>query len=123
MQAVLSGVALALLSALGAFAFKYPRAYARLYPHIVLGASVMFLLIITWQAAVEYTWLSLSQYIDAAVIEAARLAKNRLTAPYVAVGLSYVAFVAFLWASRRLPQFINESEEARPRDPSTRGKN
>ena len=122
MQAMLSGVALALLSALGAFAFKYPRAFGRLYPYLVLGASIVFVLVITWQAAVEYAWMSFSQYIDVAGIEAARIAKNRFSLPVVAVGLSYIAFVAFLWACQRLPRFISESEEARSRDTSTRGK-
>ena len=120
MQAVLSGIALALLSALGAFAFRYQRAYARLYPYFLWGASISVLLVVTWQAAIEYAWLSLSQYVDVGLIENARVAKNRLTAPYVGVGLSYVALMAFLWAIRHLPQFINESEEARSRNDSTR---
>ena len=120
MQAVLSGIALALLSALGAFAFRYPRAYARLYPYLLWGALIAVVLVVTWQAAVEYAWLSLSQYIDAGVIEAARVAKNRLAAPYVGVGLGYFWLVAFLWAIRRLPQFISDSEDERSRDDSTR---
>lgn len=48
------------------------------------------------------------------------VAKNRLAAPYVGVGLGYIALMAFLWAIRRLPQFISESEDARSRDDSTR---
>ena len=123
MQAVLSGVALALVSALGAFAFRYPRAYARLYPYLVSGASIVFLLVMAWQAAVEFSWMSLSQYIDVGELEAARVAMNWFSLPFVAVGLSYIALIAFLWACRRLPQFISESEETRLRDQSTRSKN
>lgn len=120
MEAALSGIALALLSALGAFAFRFPHAYARLYPYLVWGASVAVVLVMTWQAAVEYEWLSLSQYIDVDVIKAARDAKIGLGAPYVGVGLGYVALLAFMWVIRRLPQFISESEQARSRDGSTR---
>lgn len=120
MEAVLSGIALALLSALGAFAFRFPRAYARMYPYLLWGASIAVVLVATWQAAVEYAWLSLSQYLDASVIATARVAKNRLAAPYVGVGLGYIGLNAFLWAIRRLPQFISESEDARSRDQSTR---
>lgn len=116
MQAVLSGIALALLSALGAFAFRYPRAYARLYPYFLWGASIAVLLVVTWQAAIEYAWLSLSQYVDADVLLTARVAKNRLAAPYVGVGLAYVGFLSFLWAIRRLPLFISETEAARSRN-------
>ena len=120
MQAVLSGIALALLSTLGAFAFRYPRAYAILYPYFLWGASIAVVLVVTWQAAVEYAWLILSQYIDAGVIETAIAAKNRLAAPYVGVGLGYVGFLTFLWAIRRLPLFISETEDARSRDDSKR---
>lgn len=120
MQAVLSGIALALLSALGAFAFRYPRAYARLYPYLLWGAAIAVVLVVTWQAAVEYAWLNLSQYIDAGVIVAARVAKSRLAAPYVGVGLGYIGFITFLWAIRRLPLFISESEDARSRDNTKR---
>jgi hypothetical protein len=120
MQAVLSGIALALLSALGAFAFRFPHAYARLYPYLVWGGSIALVVVLTWQAAVEYEWLSLSQYIDTDVIEAARDAKIGLGAPYVGIGLGYVALMVFLWAIRRLPQFISESEQSRSRDGSTR---
>ena len=112
MQAVLSGIALALLSALGAFAFKFPRAYAKLYPYLLWGASIAVVLVLIWQAAVEYTWISLSQYVEAGVLEAARIAKERLTAPYVAVGLSYLGLIVYLWVIRRLPRFISESEDA-----------
>jgi len=122
MQAILSGIVLALLSGLAAFAFKYPRAYARLYPYVAWGTSIALLLVVTWQAAVESAWLNLSQFINADLIDTARVAKNRLRAPYVGVGLGYVAFMAFLWALRRLPQFISESEEPRSRDQSSRGK-
>jgi hypothetical protein len=120
MQAVLSGIALALLSALGAFAFRFPRAYARLYPYLLWGAAIAVVLVLIWQAAVEYTWLSLSQFVDAGAIDAARVAKNQLAAPYVGVGLGYIGLIAFLWAIRRLPQFISESEDARSRDQPTR---
>jgi hypothetical protein len=120
MQAVFSGIALALLSTLGAFAFKYPRAYARLYPYLVWGASIAVMLVATWQAAIEYAWLMFSQYVDAVVVETAIAAKNRLAAPYIGVGLGYVGFLAFLWAIRRLPLFISESEDARSRDDSKR---
>jgi protein-S-isoprenylcysteine O-methyltransferase Ste14 len=120
MQAVLSGIVLALLSALGAFAFRFPLAYARLYPYLVWGASMAVVLVLTWQAALEYAWLTLSQYVDVGVIEAARAAKISLGAPYVGVGLGYVALMAFLWAIRRLPQFISESEETRSRNNYTR---
>jgi len=120
MEAVLSGMALALLSALGAFAFRFPQAYARLYPYLLWGATIAVVLVVTWQAAVEYTWLNLSQYIDADMIEAARAAKIDLGAPYVGVGLGYIALLAFLWTIRRLPQFISESEQAPPRKDSTR---
>jgi hypothetical protein len=118
MQAVLSGIALALLSTLGAFAFRYPRAYARLYPYLLWGASIAVVLVVTWQAAVEYAWLVLSQFIDAVMVETAIAAKNRLAAPYVGVGMAYIGFLAFLWAIRRLPLFISESEDARSRDES-----
>jgi hypothetical protein len=118
MQAVLSGIALALLSALGAFAFRYPRAYARLYPYLLWGVSITVVLVVTWQAAIEYAWLNLSQFIDGGVLEIAMVAKNRLAAPYVRVGLGYVGIIAFLWAIRRLPRFISESEDGRSRDDS-----
>jgi hypothetical protein len=75
-------------------------------------------LVVTWQAAVEYAWLSLSQYVDAVMFETAIAAKDRLAAPYIGVGLAYVGFLAFLWAIRRLPLFISESEDARSRDES-----
>ncbi len=114
----MSGIVLALLSALGAFAFRYQRAYARLYPYFLWGASLSVLLVLTWQAAVEYAWLGLSQYLDVRFIVTARAAKDRLTAPYFGVGLSYVSFMIFLWAIRRLPQFISESEAARSRNDS-----
>lgn len=118
MQAVISGIALALLSVLGTFAFRYQRAYARLYPYFLWGASISVLLVVTWQAAVEYAWMGLSQYVEVRLFEAARAAKDRLTAPYIGVGLSYVSFMTFLWAIRRLPHFISESEAARSRNDS-----
>ena len=46
------------------------------------------------------------------MLEAARIAKERLTAPYVAVGLSYLGLIMYLWVIRRLPRFISESEDA-----------
>jgi hypothetical protein len=121
MEAVLSGVTLALLSALGAFAFKFPRAYARLYPYLLWGATIAVVLVMTWQAALEYTWLCLSQFIEGGMISIARAAKNRLAAPYVGVGLAYIGLIVFLWTIRRLPSFISESEDTRSRDQSTRG--
>jgi hypothetical protein len=120
MEAVLSGITLALLSALGAFAFKFPRAYARLYLYLLWGASIVLLLVATWQAAVEYVWISLEPFLAATVIESARGAKNRLLAPYVVAALTYAGFMLFLWAIRRLPQFISDSEFTRPPNRPTR---
>jgi hypothetical protein len=116
MEAVISGIALALLSALGAFAFKFPRAYARLYPYLLWAASIVVVLVVTWQTAVEYVWISLTPLIDAGVIESAKVAKNRLSAPYVAAGLTYGGLIVFLWAIRRLPRFISDSEDVHSRD-------
>jgi hypothetical protein len=121
MEAVLSGITLALLSALGAFAFKFPHAYARLYPYFLWGASTAFVLVVTWQAAVEYVWIGLKPFLAAGVTESARIAKNRLSAPYVLAGLSYGGLVAFLWVIRRLPQFISDSENVHPQDRPKRG--
>jgi hypothetical protein len=119
MEAVLSGITLALLSALGAFAFKFPHAYMRLYPYLLWGASIVFILVVTWQVAIEYVWISIKPFLDSGVIESARLAKNRLSAPYVFAGLTYGGFVVFLWAIRRLPQFISDSEHAHSHDRPT----
>jgi hypothetical protein len=116
MEAVLSGIALALLSALGAFAFKFPRAYARLYPYLLWGASIAVVLVVTWQTAIEYVWINLTPLIDAGVIESARATKDRVSAPYVAAGLTYGGLMAFLWVIRRLPRFISDSEDVRSRN-------
>jgi len=110
MQAFLSGLVLAGVSGVTFLAFRHARAYARLFPYLLLIASVIFLVLSTWQVAVRITWTSARVFVDPEIMPAANLAVAALQVPYFWVCMAYIGALVFLWINAKLPPFINASE-------------
>lgn len=110
MQAFLSGLVLAGVSGLTFLAFRHARAYARLYPYMLAIASVIFLVLSTWQLAVRVTWTTARVFMNPETMPAADLAVATLQVPYFWVCMAYIGALAFLWVNITLPSFINASE-------------
>lgn len=110
MQAFLSGLVLAGVSGLTFLAFRHARAYARLYPYLLLIASVIFLVVSTWQVAVRITWTTARVFMKPEAMPAANVAFAALQVPYFWVSMAYIGALVFLWINIKLPPFINASE-------------
>lgn len=111
MQAFLSGLLLAFVSGVTVLAFKHQHGFARLFPYAIAGVTVVFVVLLVWDLAIEMTWVKLVEYIRLDSIDAATLARNRLRLPYTWVGPGYIAIVIFLWINLKLPPFLRDSEK------------
>jgi len=115
MQALLTGVVLAMLSGLTALAFKHPQAYSKLFPYLTSVVSVAFYTLTVWHAGVQITWMILKTYVAAVQHDAARAAIAAVQLPYVVVCIVYAAALLYLWINLFLPRFVRAAEQYDPR--------
>ena len=122
MQALLTGVVLAMLSGLTALAFKHPQAYSKLFPYLTSLVSVAFYTLTVWHAGVQITWMILKTYVAAVQHDAARAAIAAVQLPYVGVCIVYSVALLYLWVNLFLPGFIRAAEQHDPRGTSADSK-
>ena len=111
-QSLIVGLLLAAVSATSLVAFRHPHGYARLFPFLVLGASVLFVGVVIWHVAVETMWAELSAFFDAQLRQQATAAKDELSPPFVWIAISYLAVIAFLWINLKLPPFLSRADDS-----------
>ena len=109
-QTVLSGLVITAISGLTVLAFRYPRAFLRLYPYLNLGITVLFLMLTVWQVAIHTTWTAVAPFLEPGHRQTAGLAVADLQIPYLWVCASYVGVLIFLWINAKLPAFIKATE-------------
>lgn len=114
-QALLTGLVLAGVSGLTALAFRHPRAFARLFPYLIVGVSTIYLGLTVWHLAVHMTWVALIPFLDQGEFELAKLAKANLQLPYAWICGAFIAVLLLLWIDLKLPPFVKASEASRPK--------
>lgn len=111
MQAFISGLLLACISAVTVLAFRHPRVYERLFPFAITAITVVFLMLSVWHVAIQVTWSALVSSLDRDFIVTAQASVSRLYLPYLWVGSGYLGVVIFLWINRKLPPFVQDTEK------------
>ena len=111
MQMFIFGLLLACVSGVTIVAFNYPNGFARLFPYLLALATVLFIDIIIWLVAVEFTWRNLVQYMAQDSLADAENTKGKLSPPSAWIGFWYLGVVGFLWVNLRLPRFLQTSDE------------
>ena len=111
MQMFIFGLLLACVSGVTIVAFNYPNGFARLFPYLLALATALFIDIIIWLVAVEFTWRNLVQYMAEESLADAENTKGQLSPPYTWIGFWYLGVVGFLWVNLRLPRFLQTSDE------------
>jgi hypothetical protein len=106
LTALASGLVLASLSGITALAFKHPEAFAKLYPFLNLGVSIVFLSLSIWQVAVHITWAGLLPFVSHEQLQGAYLIKQNLALPYAWICIILTALLVFFWVNVKLPVFI-----------------
>ena len=112
MQAFLSGLLLVCVSGVTVLAFKHQLGFARLFPYAIAGVTVIFVVLMVWDLAVEITWASLVEFIGHESMDPAQTVRSRLRLPYAWIGSGYIAAVVFLWINLKLPPFLRDSEKS-----------
>ena len=112
MQTFIFGLLLASVSGISVLAFKHPNGFARLFPYLFAAATILFICITVWHAAVEITWMNLVQYLMQDSRPDAENAKTQLTLPYAWVGFSYLGVVSYLWVIVKLPPFLQVTDKS-----------
>ncbi len=112
LTALMTGIVLASLSGITGLAFKYPKAFEKLYPLLNLVATIVFLGLTIWQGAIHVTWSGIQPFIDHEQLQDANLVKASLTLPYIWICVIYTAFLVYLWINRKLPSFVRNVNSA-----------
>ncbi|MBT8099019.1 MAG: hypothetical protein KJO82_04685 [Gammaproteobacteria bacterium] len=110
MQSLIVGLLLAGVSAISLVAFRYQNGYAKLFPYLIVGVSVLFIGAIIWHVAIETMWDRLRDYLVADFLEQATVAKNQLSLSFAWSAIGYLGILAFLWVNLRLPPFLNRMD-------------
>lgn len=110
LQSFIAGLLLAGVSAISFVAFKHPNGYARLFPYMILAATALLVGITVWHIAIEAMWADLTNFLDNEFHQEALAAKNRLSPPYVWIGIAYIGVVLFLLVNLKLPPFLRRTD-------------
>ena len=113
-QSLIVGLLLAAVSATSLVAFRHPHGYARLFPFLIFGASVLFLGVAVWHVAIEAMWADLSAFLETSLRQQATAAKDDLSLPFARIAVSYLAVIVFLWVNLRLPPFLSRTDDNKP---------
>jgi len=111
MQSFIFALLLAGVSGVTVVAFRHPHGYARLFPYLLAAASLVFVGVAIWQAAVEITWNSVEDYVAQEKAAIAQEQKSSLNLPIAWVVFWYVAAAGFLWIILKLPLFLQDTDK------------
>ena len=111
MQSFIFALLLAAVSGVTVVAFRHPKGYARLFPYLIIGATLIFVAITIWHGAVEFTWHRMVPFVAEESIDAAEIQKPGLSVAYGWTVLLYMATAGFLWVNLRLPPFLQLTDE------------
>ena len=109
-QSLIIGLLLAAVSATSLVAFRHPRGFARLFPFLILGASVLFAGVVVWQIAIEAMWADMLALVGTEFRQQAMATKDKLSLPFVWIAMSYLGVMVFLWVNLKLPPFLSRTD-------------
>lgn len=113
MEALLTGLALAGLSGLTVLAFQNTHGFARLFPYLLVAASVVFIGLAIWYVAVVYTWSLVGEFVKKEDLETAETVVAGIRTPSAWIGVGNLAFVVYLLLMLWLPTFLKEAGESK----------